>query len=171
MRISIRSDCSLLHRQKLHLRRRLDFSKGQGVRTKIVPRTLPVGMLVCYEVIFPGHVADKRSRPYWLVNVTNDGWYGISAGPYQHFAAAQMRAVEEGLPLARSANTGISGMIDAYGRVSASSDLGKEGVVDAGLPRRTEKPTLYGAYGNGIPLIFSFILLIAAGVPFRKRSK
>ena len=148
-----------------------DFGTGEGVKTKIIPRTLPVGMLVCYEVIFPGHVAEKETRPYWLVNVTNDGWYGISAGPYQHFAAAQMRAAEEGVPLARSANTGVSGMIDAYGRVTASLDLGKEGVVDAGLPRRTEKPTFYGTYGNRVPLIFCLILLIAAALPYRKRSK
>ncbi len=147
----------------------LDFSKGRGIRTKIIPRTLPVGMLVCYEVIFPGRVAEKQTRPYWLVNVTNDGWYGISAGPYQHFAAAQMRSVEEGLPLARSANTGISGMIDAYGRVTVSLNLGKEGVVDAGLPRRTESPTLYGTYGNRIPLFLCLILLIAA-VPYRKKK-
>ena len=127
--------------------------------------------MVCYEVIFPGHVAEKETRPYWRVNVTNDGWYGISAGPYQHFAAAQMRAAEEGVPLARSANTGVSGMIDAYGRVTASLDLGKEGFVDAGLPRRTEKPTFYGTYGNRVPLIFCLMLLIAAALPYRKRSK
>lgn len=146
----------------------MDFSTGGGVRTVIIPRTLPVGMLVCYEVIFPGQVADKQVRPYWLLNVTNDGWYGLSAGPYQHFAAAQMRAVEEGLPLARAANTGISGMIDAYGRVTAFLELGKQGIVDAGLPRRTDQPTFYAAYGNKVPLIFCLILLIAAAVPDRK---
>ncbi len=146
----------------------MDFSTGGGVRTVIIPRTLPVGMLVCYEVIFPGQVADKQVRPYWLLNVTNDGWYGLSAGPYQHFAAAQMRAVEEGLPLARAANTGISGMIDAYGRVTAFLGLGKQGIVDAGLPRRTDQPTFYAAYGNKVPLIFCLILLIAAAVPDRK---
>lgn len=146
----------------------MDFSVGKGVKTTIIPRTLPVGMLVCYEVIFPGRVADKKTRPYWLVNVTNDGWYGISAGPHQHFAAAQMRAVEEGLPLARSANTGISGMIDAYGRVTASLELGKQGIVDAGLPRRTKEPTFYGTYGNRIPLILCLMLLIMAALPYKK---
>ena len=147
----------------------MDFSVGWGVKTTILPRTLPAGMLVCYEVIFPGRVAEKASRPYWLINVTNDGWYGISAGPYQHFAAAQMRSVEEGLPLARSANTGISGMIDAYGRVTAVLDLGKEGFIDAGLPRRTEKRTFYGTYGNSVPLIFCLLLLIAAALPYKAR--
>ena len=148
----------------------MDFSEGQGIKTKIIARTLPVGMLVCYEVIFPGRVADKKTRPYWLVNVTNDGWYGISAGPHQHFAAAQMRAAEEGLPLARSANTGISGMIDAYGRIAASLKLGTEGYVDFGLPRRTKEPTIYGTYGNKVPLIFFLVLLMIAALPFKKRS-
>ena len=150
---------------------RMDFSTGDGVKTTIIPRTLPVGLLVCYEVIFPGQVADKKTRPYWLINVTNDGWYGISAGPYQHFASAQMRSVEEGLPLARSANTGISGMIDAYGRITASLELGKQGYVDAGLPRRTEDPTLYAEYGNKIPLLLCLVFLILAAIPLKLRSK
>ena len=147
----------------------VDFSTGKGVKTLAIPRTLPVGMLVCYEVIFPGQVVDKKERPYWLLNVTNDGWYGISAGPYQHFAAAQMRAVEEGLPLARSANTGISGMIDAYGRITASLELGEKGFIDVGLPRRTEKPTFYAVYGNKIPLMLCLILLITAALPYKKK--
>lgn len=147
-----------------------DFSVGGGVRTVTLPRTLPVGMLVCYEVIFPGQVADNQVRPYWLLNVTNDGWYGISAGPHQHFAAAQMRAVEEGLPLARAANTGISGMIDAYGRVTAVLELGKKGVVDAGLPRRTEKTTFYGKYGNRIPLAMAVFFLLLSFLPLKKKK-
>ena len=149
----------------------MDFSVGDGVKTTFIPRTLPVGMLVCYEVIFPAHVAEDRSRPYWLLNVTNDGWYGLSAGPYQHFASAQMRSVEEGLPLARSANTGISGMIDAYGRVVASLGLGKQGIVDAGLPRRTDQPTFYAQYGNKIPLALAFLLLLIAFIPYRRTGE
>lgn len=101
--------------------------------------------------------------------MTNDGWYGISAGPHQHFAAAQMRAVEEGLPLARAANTGISGMIDAYGRVTAVLELGRQGIVDAGLPRRTNKPTLYAKYGNKIPLLLCLILLVVAAIPYKRQ--
>ena len=148
----------------------MDFSTGNGVETVAIPRTLPVGMLVCYEVIFPGQVVDKKVRPYWLLNVTNDGWYGISAGPYQHFASAQMRSVEEGLPLARAANTGISGMIDAYGRVVSSLALGEQGVVDVGLPRRTDQPTFYAKYGNAIPLLLCLILLLSAAVPYKKKE-
>lgn len=149
----------------------MDLSVGKGAYTTVIPRTLPIGMLVCYEVIFPGRVADRKIRPYWLVNVTNDGWYGISAGPHQHFVSAQMRAVEEGLPLARSANTGISGMIDAYGRITASLALGTQGVVDADLPRRTEKQTFYGKYGNSVPLALCLLLLGMAALPFAKGEK
>ena len=146
-----------------------DFSVGKGVHTSIIPRTVPVGFLVCYEVIFPGRVADKQVRPYWLMNATNDGWYGVSAGPYQHLAAAQMRSVEEGLPLARVANTGISAMIDAYGRIIASLPLNKEGVLDVGLPRRTEKTTFYGTYGNTVPLILGLVSVMMGLI--RKRRK
>ena len=148
-----------------------DFTEGKGVETLDIKRTLPVGMLVCYEVIFPAEVVDKNHRPYWLLNVTNDGWYGISAGPYQHFAAARMRAVEEGIPLVRVANTGISGVIDAFGRVTASLPLGQRGHLDSGLPRRTEKPTLYGRYGNAIPLGLAVLTLIAVFCPRRKKHK
>lgn len=147
-----------------------DFSAGEKVKTVVLPRTLPIGMLVCYEAIFPGNVVNKEHRPYWLLNVTNDGWYGLSAGPYQHFASAQMRAVEEGIPLVRAANTGISGVIDSYGRVTASLPLGIRGHLDAGLPRRTEKPTLYADFGNTIPLSIAILMLLIAFLPITKKK-
>ncbi len=112
----------------------VDFTPGEGAATLTLPGLPPVGPLICYEVIFPGAVIDRAHRPAWLLNLTNDGWYGISAGPYQHFAAARLRAVEEGLPLVRAANTGISGVIDPYGRVLALLPLGGRGVLDAALP-------------------------------------
>ena len=95
------------------------------------PRALP---LVCYEVIFPGDVAAREDRPGWIVNLTNDGWFGISTGPYQHLQQARVRAIEEGLPVVRAANTGISAVIDPMGRIAAQLGLGIEGVLDASLP-------------------------------------
>ena len=101
------------------------------IRTPKAPDFLP---LICYEIIFPGRVADLRERPGWLVNVTNDAWFGDSTGPYQHLHQVRIRAVEEGLPVMRSANTGISAVIDPFGRVLAQLGLGETGVIDHGLP-------------------------------------
>ena len=95
------------------------------------PRALP---LICYEAIFPGNVAARDDRPGWIVNLTNDGWFGNSTGPYQHLQQARLRAIEEGLPMVRAANTGISAVIDPSGRIVAQLGLGIEGVLDAGLP-------------------------------------
>ena len=147
-----------------------DFSAGEGVKTVSVPRTPPVGMLVCYEILFPAHVVDKTRRPYWLLNVTNDGWYGVSAGPYQHFAAAVLRAVEEGLPVVRAANTGVSGVIDSFGRVVAFLDVDKRGVLDSGLPRAAEE-TVYGRFGNAVPLSFCVMLILFSFLPAMVRKK
>jgi apolipoprotein N-acyltransferase len=95
------------------------------------PRALP---LICYEMIFPGDIASRDERPGWIINLTNDGWFGYSTGPYQHLQQAQMRAIEEGLPLVRAANTGISAVIDPSGRIVARLGLAIEGVLDANLP-------------------------------------
>ena len=94
----------------------------------------PFGAAICYEIIFPGHVADDLIRPDWIFNATNDAWFGTSIGPRQHLASARMRAVEEGLPVVRAANTGTSAVIDASGRIRARLGLEQTGVVDAELP-------------------------------------
>jgi apolipoprotein N-acyltransferase len=118
------------------------------------PRVLP---LICYEAIFPGSVASRDDRPGWIVNLTNDGWFGISTGPYQHLQQARLRAVEEGLPVVRAANTGISAVIDPLGRIVARLDLGVEGVLDSSLPSAIP-PTIYARYGD-LP---AALLVIAA---------
>lgn len=128
----------------------LDFSAGPGPRTLRLPGLPPVGPLICYEVIFPGEVVDPSDRPEWLLNLTNDGWYGSSTGPYQHFVSTRVRAVEEGLPLVRVANTGISGVIDPYGRVQVQTELGESAVVSVALPRPLQELTPYARWGDKI---------------------
>jgi apolipoprotein N-acyltransferase len=113
-----------------------DFASGSQasppIRTPQAPDFIP---LICYEAIFPGRVADLNARPGWMVNVTNDAWFGDSTGPHQHLHQARIRATEEGLPIMRAANTGISAAIDPYGRVLTKIDLGETGTIDTGLPR------------------------------------
>ena len=111
------------------------FLAGDRHRTYAVPRAPRMLPLICYEIIFPGEVVPAGERPGWLLNVTNDGWFGISTGPYQHLQQARVRAIEEGLPLVRAANTGISAIVDPLGRIVKSLPLGTEGVIDGPLPR------------------------------------
>ena len=134
------------------------FSPGSRRRTMTVPPLPPFGPLICYEIVFPGEVADPADRPRWLLNLTNDTWYGDTPGPYQHLAQARVRAVEEGLPLVRAANSGISAIVDPYGRVTASLGLGAGGIVDGVLPAPLG-PTIQARLGD-----FGFLLLIAIAV-------
>ncbi len=136
---------------------RLDgFEAGSAsaplIETPQAPAFMP---LICYEIIFPGRVPDRRNRPGWLVNVTNDAWFGDSTGPHQHLHQARIRATEEGLPVMRSANTGISAVIDPFGRVLAQLKLGSTGVIDHGLPRALPE-TWYEK--TQLP-IFAFLIL------------
>ena len=144
-----------------------DFSAGLGPRTLRLDGLPPVGPMICYEAIFPGEVAQRDDRPGWLLNITNDAWFGISSGPYQHFASARIRAVEEGLPLVRVANTGISGVVDAYGRVKARLGLGREGIVDATLPVAISSPTPFARWGNSIAWI-TLIAVFLGGILGRR---
>ena len=127
------------------------------------PRMLP---LICYEAIFPGGVAERADRPGWIVNLTNDGWFGISTGPYQHLQQARVRAIEQGLPLVRAANTGVSAVIDPMGRFVARLGLGLEGVLDSSLPAAIA-PTIYSRTGD-VPVII--ILAVAWLIVIRRRT-
>ena len=140
---------------------RVDFTSGPGPRTLRLPGLPPVSPLICYEIIFPGQVVVAEDRPAWILNLTNDGWFGNSAGPYQHFAAARLRAVEEGLPVVRVANTGISGVIDAYGRVTARLGIGEAGFLDVDLPVALPQPTPFARFGN---ILTAILILLAAAV-------
>ncbi|MCW8951832.1 MAG: apolipoprotein N-acyltransferase [Rhodospirillales bacterium] len=147
-----------------------DFSPGPGITTLDLPGLPPFSPLICYEVIFPGKVVSGEAgeRPQWLLNLTNDAWFGVSSGPYQHLASARLRAVEEGLPLARSANTGVSAIIDAYGRVQQRLELGVEGVIDAALPKSLSAPPPYARLGDWILLVIGVITLVPI---LRRRSQ
>jgi apolipoprotein N-acyltransferase len=143
------------------------FIPGTRRRAMNVPRAPSFLPLICYEIIFPGEAVPRGERPGWLVNLTNDGWFGISSGPYQHLQQARVRAIEEGLPLVRAANTGISAVIDPLGRIVNSLPLGIEGVLDAPLPRRI-RPTIYARAGDGIAAL---IFLAAIFVVVRNRMR
>jgi len=119
---------------------------GQRQRIAVpgAPDMLP---LICYEAIFPGEAVPEGERPGWLLNLTNDAWFGISFGPYQHFQQTKVRAIEEGLPLVRAANSGISAVIDPLGRVIASLPLGHDGLLDSPLPRPAQI-TIYARVGD-----------------------
>lgn len=144
----------------------IDLSAGPGPQTIALPGLPAFSPDVCYEAIFPGAVVDEESRPSWILNVTNDAWYGRSSGPYQHFAIARTRAVEEGLPLVRVANNGISGVVDPEGRIVARTGLNDITYADLALPM-PGSPTLYAAAGDWI-----FLGLLALGlVPVLLRGR
>ncbi len=113
------------------------FSGGLGPTTFSVAKIPPFTPLICYEIIFPGKVVPNQpsDRPDWIVNVTNDSWYGLTSGPQQHLAQAVFRAVEEGIPVVRSASTGISAVIDPLGRIHAKAELESEKTIRTQLPQ------------------------------------
>jgi len=134
------------------------FAPGPGPRTLDVPGLPPVGALICYEAIFPGQIVAPNERPAWLVNVTNDAWFGNSSGPRQHLAAARMRAVEEGLPLMRAANTGITAAFDARGHELGRIGMQITGTLEVALPAALPA-TLFARLGLWLPFITSSVAL------------
>ena len=144
------------------------FIAGERRRPMPVPRAPRMLPFLCYEIIFPGETVPDNERPGWLLNLTNDGWFGISSGPYQHLQQARVRTIEQGLPLVRAANTGISAVIDPLGRIVKSLPLGAEGIMDASLPRRIDA-TLYARTGDsGVALVIGAALII---IIIRRRVK
>jgi apolipoprotein N-acyltransferase len=144
-----------------------DFSAGPRPAPIDIPGVAPAQPLICYESLYPGFTPGGAGRPQWIVNISNDAWFGRSSGPLQHLNLASYRAIETGLPIVRSTPTGVSAMIDPWGRVIADQRLepGESGVIDARLPRPAAT-TVYGRLGD---LLFWLAVLagLAPGVPWR----
>ncbi len=144
-----------------------DFTRGPG-RINVKLDGLPLARpMICYEAIFPEWGSDDPKsndpRPEWFLNVTNDAWFGMSIGPYQHFNMARMRAAEVGIPLIRVANTGISGVIDPYGRVLSRLPLGQEGILDVKLPKPIEN-TINNRFNNVFLIVIMVICLLLVAI-------
>ncbi len=129
------------------------FVAGTQRKNIVVPATPRFLPLICYEIVFSGALSKQWERPQWIVNLTNDAWFGMTAGPYQHAHQSRIRAVEEGIPVVRAANTGISMVVDPYGRVIENLQLGERGTVDSPLPK-AGPITWFSLHGNLPTLIF-----------------
>src|SRR5262249_17895632 len=150
--------------------RDIDFTSGPG------PQTIDrgdqwgkVGFQLCYEIIFSGHVVDESNRPGFIFNPSNDAWFG-SWGPPQHLAQARLRAAEEGLPILRATPTGISAVIDARGNVVKSLPWRTSGFIDAVLPPPATSPPFFARFGNIIPLLLAFALMLGGIVLGRRHG-
>lgn len=144
------------------------YSAGPGPAIMSVPGVPDFQPLICYEAIFPQHLRGLDSRPAWLLQATNDAWFGQFSGPYQHLAQARLRAIESGLPLIRAANTGISAVIDPHGHMRQSLGLGVQGKIDAALPAPLPE-TAWMTWGNA-PAVLLAALALAAALIRRKRA-
>ena len=143
-------------------RQRGGFATGDRRAVLALPNGKRFRPLICYEAIFPEEVASEE-RPDFLLNVTNDAWFGYTPGPYQHAAQARVRTIEQGLPMVRSANGGVSSVVDSHGRVIASAKLGERTVVDALLPLPIEKTVFVATHGLihlAFPLVFLSLVLL-----------
>jgi len=144
------------------------FSAGPGPKSLSTETIAPFAPLVCYEAIFTGAFVDMETRPDWILNVTNDAWFGDSPGPWQHLRQARLRAVEEGLPLVRAANNGISAVVDPYGRIVSRLGLDVRGVIDSTLPGNL--PTTRFRKSGGL-MLSGLLLVLAVGGFFRYSAK
>ena len=144
----------------------IGFEKGLEVNS-ISTNIGTARVVICYEIIFPEEINPKKDKLDFLINITNDAWFGKSSGPYQHFTATRFRAVEQGLPAFRSANTGISGIIDPYGRVINKINLDVSGAIFSPLPKKI-KETYYSKVGD---LLFFGIIIITLLIMFFIKKK
>ncbi|MEL6205648.1 MAG: apolipoprotein N-acyltransferase [Pseudomonadota bacterium] len=134
------------------------YARGPGPRLVALGQAGLALPLICYEAIFSRDIARAPARPDWLMNVTNDAWFGQISGPYQHLAQSQLRAVETGLPVLRSANTGVSAVIDPYGRILQALPLGEAGIIDSPLPSALP-PTMFARWGT-LPVLVALSFLV-----------
>lgn len=149
----------------------IEFLPGPGAQTmtlKLDGKPVKIGLQICYEIIFSGQVVDRKNRPDFLFNPSNDAWFG-SWGPPQHLAQARLRAIEEGLPVVRATPTGISAVIAADGRIVQSLGQHQAGRIDARLPV-AKAATLFSRYGNVLPVGFALLLIAFALLPLARRQ-
>ncbi|MCP1230973.1 apolipoprotein N-acyltransferase [Acetobacter indonesiensis] len=146
------------------------MAAGPGPQTWHLPNVPDVGPLICYEVIFSGDVVDEKDRPRWLANVTNDGWFGDSAGPRQHLSSVRLRAIEEGLPVARAANTGISIAYDGFGHELKRLGWGKAGVIVTPLPAPLPQP-FFARFGRILPFSLCIVSMLSGLMLQRRKSE
>lgn len=156
--------------------KKLTYGRG-AFSSGAVPKPLldiaglpPVVGIVCYEALFPREVVQTAERPGMILNVTNDGWFGNSTGPRQHFHQARVRAVEQGVPLVRAANNGISAIVDPYGRVTAELGMNVRGVIDGALPGAIGTPP-YGRWGDWIFAMIEVLAAIFLAHQFRRSAR
>lgn len=144
------------------------FSAARNQQMLTLPDGLKLLPLICYEIIFPGEVAEIAPGSDAIVNLTNDGWFGFTPGPWQHFLQARLRAVETGLPLMRNSNSGISAVIDSRGNVLDGLDFGAKGFIDAILP--TKEPEILSAETRlinfGLIELITFLIAVFSRLSF-----
>ena len=149
------------------------YSMGPGPRTlrDLAANLPPVQVLICYEAIFSRHVlANGPDRPDWLLQITNDAWFGTLSGPWQHLAQARLRAIESGLPVIRVANTGVSAVIDAHGQIRARLGLNIDGHIDTALPAALP-PTCWSRAGDWPAILAAFALLAGLAIHSQRRLR
>ena len=144
-----------------------DFAAGPGPRTLMLPGFTSVSPMICYEIAFPQAVADRGNRPGWIANVSNDAWFG-AWGPPQHLAQSRLRAIEERLPVARATPTGISAVVDGFGRVRSSLAQGEIGTIVTSLPP-PQPESLFARLGLYPVAVLALLLALAGWLVERHR--